>query len=431
MSELQIVIINTVAHILLFVFCFLKYKLVNLSTILSALYAMSSVASYLLYVFPLYSLTYTSQGVVTLPAITYQFIVNPLIILAFSKCSLNKCEILTKYNNDYIFKIQKFLNIVLTIYIIFSLPNSIRNFFSGGNLADMRNELYGTNTSGAPFFISLIGRTFGSTPIILLSIVCVKLFLFNKFEKIDKYSIFVYALLKLNIIFSMISRSIIAFSFMELISAFILFYNLINKNIRRKVIKYGLIVSIGVYGIFSVITTARFGGNSMTETLSTLRYTGESQLNFATLEWNDLKEPFYGWTQFSLFRRILGLPYDDGLSREGEAVFNTYIQKEYHYYNPTYIFHGFVGDWCFNWGFITTFILAVLFNFVLRKSYRNERKLSFILICVTIILSGYVGKGIFYLDYQSESGNLLIVYLILLWLILKKYGHSFKTKLYK
>ena len=428
MSELQVVILNTFAYIILFLFCFIKYKIANLSTILSVFYAISAICSYLLYVFPLYSQTYTSQGVVTLPAISYLFTVNAFLILAFCRCDLKRCHILLNYNENLVLNIQRFLNFILTIYLIFVFPSSIYKFFSGQDLGLMRDELYGVNNLGYHFFISLILRLFGSTTILLLAFVCIKYFLLNRLGRVDKYSIVLYGFWKFNTVLYMISRSVIAFSFTELMLVFILFYHLIDKKVRKRVIQYGLAIAIIFYVFFSAISTARFGGDKMTENLQTLRYTGESQLNFAALEWPDLEKPFWGWSQFPLFRRILGLSYNDGLSREGETVFNSYIQDKFHYYNPTYIFHGLVGAWCFNWGFIITFILAFIFNYSLRRAYRNRRSLSFMLICVTIIFTGYIGKGIFYADYQSEPGNLLILYVIFLWFYLKKYGYNVRTK---
>lgn len=46
------------------------------------------------------------------------------------------------------------------------------------------------------------------------------------------------------------------------------------------------------------------------------------------------------------------------------------------------------------------------------------------LIFLTVVFASYYGKGIFYSDYQSEPGNMLILFLIYAFWALKRNGHA-------
>ena len=107
-----------------------------------------------------------------------------------------------------------------------------------------------------------------------------------------------------------------------------------------------------------------------------------------------------------------------------ENIYDDYISSEYNWPHPVYVFYSVAGSWVINMGFVLPFILAVLINYIFRKSYRHERKVPVSLIITTIIVSTYYAKGIFFPDYQSESGNMMILSLIFAYLCLKKCGRT-------
>ena len=412
MSEDSIVFLNTSLYILLFIFCYVKYKFRSLCTLISFFYVFSSSFSLLFYFFPTYSLTYTAWGEVTLEAVLYQFILYCILILSFSYCKLDKIKTITQYNEEFVAQIQFIVCIALSIYLIYQLPLSIYKFFlSGSDLAEMRDETYGDNSTG---FLGIIVRVFGSMPYVLLIISCAKFFLFNTISKLDKYSIGLYIVFKLNIILDAISRASIIFSLMELIVLFIFFYSFISKSLKKKILKFSIVIVPVIISMFAVITLSRFGDDAMNveDNLTAYRYAGEAQLNFTNLLYPDLKEPFMGFSQFPLFRRLLGLRYDDGLGRLDEDVYNVYIQEYYGYTNPTYIFHGLLGAYVFNWGFYITPLLCLLLFYILRILYKDREELPFMCVVITAILASYMCKGITYADYCSESGNIMILFLI-------------------
>lgn len=426
MTEFQCVILNTVLYVLLFVFCLVRYKLLNLSTIISAFYAVSSLASLLLYLNPFYIGSISGRyGEVELGGVIYLFVAYLLIILSFSKFSLKGVDHLNNYNDKLLRNIELFLAIVFTISLAFSLPEAIQHFFSGQSLGDLREDSYSLENRKSSFFlIDLLGRGFGSCSLVMFVIACVRMMLLNKKSKLDTYAIIVYLLIKFETILAVISRATIIYTLIEIIIVFAVLFYYISKRLRRRIIIWGFLVLPFVISIFSSISQSRFDSTSTSilEDYNTLRYLGEGQLNFEAVEYPNLKQPWWGFTQFSLFRRILGLDYDDGQVRDGSDVTSFYISKKYGYSYPVYVFYTAVGNWYQSFGKYLTMIFAILFFIAMNRL--KMKRVSFMRLLVIIILGSYFAKGIFFADYQNEAGNLLLVYLLVLNWILRRHGKS-------
>ncbi len=427
MTEIQTLYINILLYISLFIYCIVKYKWNNVCSFLSALYLGNSIFGLLLFISPLYFFSESAQGTITIESVLYLFALNTLLILAFKDVSIDNYKIISGYNEKFLTNIQYFLSFILSVVLLIRLPESFDYYHSSEDLADLRNETYGFQDSHrGNFFILILQRLFGSTPILLLTISTVNIILLNKKRFIDKYCIFLYLAYNLNLMLSNISRSVIIFVYFEILTIIILIQSYIENRLRKKIIFYVIALGGIVYPIFSSITQARFSDDESDYIgYSTLRYAGESQLNFCGLLYQDLKEPFYGWNQFPLYRRIVGLDYDNGKAREDEGVTSMFIANKFHYPNPTYIFHGVAGTWFFNWGRVLTPVFFLLFYYLMtRKRKRVSPCISFINILVIIIAGSYVAKGVFYGDYSFESGNLLFFYIFLIWIYLRKYGSS-------
>ncbi len=424
MTESNIVILNLSLYVALATYCFCKYSWKNLTTCLSVFYAVSSFFSYLLYNFPLYKYTFAARGSFSVDSCLYLFLINFLLITSLKNASIDNCVYMTKYNGKCLLSILKFLCIVFTIILFFSLPESLPKFFSSSDLGDMRMQMYGNHSGNKFFFVSLLNRLFGSTAILILCIACIRVFLLNQVTIWDKYAFFVYAAKKIDVICDAVSRATMVFSLMELFIVFILFFVRIPRKIRKKIIICSAVILPLFVAIFVSISVSRFGGSSMQSNFATLRYAGESNLNFMGLLYPNLKEPFHGYSQIPLFRRMVGLEYNDGKSRDSSSVYDSYISRNYSYSYPVYIFYGLAGNYYSNWGKFLTLFIAIGINIGLQRlSRRKDRKSAFsIMLC--IIAAAYIGKGIFYEDYRFESGNLFYVYLFCLYIYLNKYGRT-------
>lgn len=428
MNELYVVLLNTLLYLIFFIYSLRKFKLGNLTTIISLIYFVGSFFSLLLYITPLYYITVSAQGECTYESCIYLFIVNFLLIISLGHIDLSQCNVLCNYNSRLIKKIQIFLCVIFFVYLVFQIPASIQKFFSGRELSDMREELYGTNETEGFFLIGILGRLFGATPLVLLCIACINIFLIKITDMWDKFSLFIYFLCRVNTIFSVISRATIVFSFLELIVLFVIFNKLISREIKKRILKFGIVIIPLFLLIFVTISTSRFGGDDEKEALASLRYAGEANLNFMALAYPDLQEPFWGYGTFPLYRRLLGLPYNDGTSRDGSTVYDTYIARVYKYPNPVYVFHGIAGDIYLNFGFYGCLILSIIFFLMMRRYTRNTTTITPMRIIVYTYLGSLIIKGVCYLPFGSESDNLLLIYLLILSRIMKKEGHHYSIK---
>lgn len=428
------VILNAMLHFGLLLWCLRRYSIKNISTIISIFFVLSSLASLGLYYSPFYDATFTSNGIATLPAAILQFLITCFWVLSYAKCDFTNIKYVSFYNAKIVNFLEKLLTIVFLITVIISLPNTAMNFFSGRDLGEMREDSYSANlvnfTGISAILYYNIMDFLGGTVFLLLVIPVVKYFLFRDNNRWDNFALFVYGLTKLNVIFSVISRATIVFSLIEVIFCCILFIKYIPLKIKKKILLFSCIVLPLFIIMMSAISSARFdSGDKMRKNFNTFRYVGESQLNFMTLLYPDLKEPFWGYTAFPLYRKCLFLDYETGKNRDGAGVFNTSVQKKFNYNNPTYIFYGFPGVLVFNFGRFGGLITAILIYILIRNANRNKYDKSLMSIICTLYFSSQAAKSIFFTDMFGMSGNWLFIILIFLYIILKKTGY--KKMIYK
>lgn len=419
--EKEVVIINMILYIALALYCIIRYRFKNLATLASLLYAIGGISSYLLFIFPLYSGTFSGKSTCHIDACLYMFSINGLFILSLSKMSMDHITHITHYNSELLLRVQKLVCMVFTAILVVEFPTSIWNYFTYGDLGilrDMSRELAISNVLA----ISILQRLFGATSILLLSITVIRLLIYRHLTSWDKYAMLMYLLYKLNIIFSLASRATMIWAIIEVLVVLVLFWSFMSKTIKRGILLYFSIILIAFYSITVTISIARFGNVGNTQQFATLQYAGQANLNAMALAYKDLKQPFMGYIQFPLFRRILGLDYDKG--KDQDFVYNTYVRDKLGYPNPVYIFHGLAGDLYLNFGWLTPVILAITIYIFMRKRRRSNYSISSFGIIMAIFMASVICKGVFFLDYRSESGNLLLVYLCLFYFILNKYGRT-------
>lgn len=435
MSELQIVTLNAGFHGLLFLYCFLKYRFKSLSTLLSLFYFLSSLAGLAFFMTPLYALSLTANGTVSTEAAFALWIIDSCCIMAFSSLDLSKLSELRYYNSGLFYRIEKIAVFLLSIYLIMDLPYSIKGFLQSGDLGMMRTALYSSGSSAIHYY-GFLGFVFYkiqqfvySAPFFLLCIIAIRFFLEKKFAAVDKIGIVVYALAKLNLILSNVSRATIIFSTFEAIILLYIFRDYLSQKVKRVIVLYGSIIGIGLFFVFTTISVARFGEiDSLEEDVTSLRYAGEANLNFMSLLYPDIKDPMLGFEDFALLRSIVGLDYTTTKSRDNEEVYNRDIQKKFHYNNPTYIFHGTAGVFVFNFGRIGGVLLAVLFYIWIRMLIRKSGSISAIVLLIILIITANLLKGICYMEITSYEGNYLILYIVLTYLFLKKNSYNIPIK---
>lgn len=425
MNEESVVIANTLFHVLLFLYCFKRYKKKNLSTLLSFFYALSSIASLAYFENPLYSLFPAGEGVVTIQAALVLWFIDGCCILAFSRIDFDKIKQVLHYDRNVLYTVEKLIIVILAVYLILALPLSIRDFVNSGDLSEMRNSQYDA-TQIAAKYSGILGFIFYkfqlyvyTTPLLLLSIISVRYAFQKRITTWDKFGIVLYVLAKMNIVLGNVSRATIMFATFDLIVLFVLYKDFFAEKVKKKIILVSISLAIGVSFIFAAISISRFGDDkSLVENVNTIRYAGEANLNFMSLLYPDLKTPLLGYEDFALFRSIMGLDYTSTGSREGTTVYNSDIKKKYKYYNPTYIFHGAAGLFLFNFGAVGGMFIAFLFYLYMQRIGKRQAKIPVVSIFVVIICAANILKGICYMEITGLGGNYLILYLILLSLFL-------------
>ena len=429
MKEEYVVLLNATLHLLLFLWCLKRYSIKNVSTVISAFFVLSSAASLGLFYSPLYNATFTAGGTATLPAALLQFSITCFWVLAFANCDFTRIKKVSFYNAQIINTFEKILTVAFLITVIISLPKTAGMFFSGHDLGEMREDSYGANlvsfTGLSAILYYNIMDYLGSSVVLLLCIPVIKYFLFQENDKWDKLALWVYGLSKLNIMFSVISRATMVFSLIEVIFCCILFLKFIPLKTKKRLVVLSCVILPLFVIAMSAISSARFSdGDKIRDNFHTFRYVGESQLNFMTLLYPDLKEPFWGYTAFPLYRKMIFLDYETGKNRDGSDVFNTAVQKKFHYNNPTYIFHGFPGTLVFNFGRIGGLIAAFVIFLLVRKANSNKYQKSFMAIVCTIYFSSQAAKSIFFTDMFGMSGNWFFIVLLFLYIILNNKGYT-------
>ncbi len=410
--------LNLLLYIITFIYCLVKYKLFNFSTILSLLYLISSISAFFLYNFPLYSLIPASLGEPSYEAVLYLYFVNACIIFAFRNCVMDNIEYILNYNAVLMKNLQKIIVIFMTIVCIYNLPNSINTFFSDRSLADIRDSLYGTQGDRAFFLIRWISIIFSADCYLALFIAITNRLIFHKTDKYDKVSVIIYFINIFEIVLSAISRSVIIFTLLELIITIVFFRRFISRKIKKYILLAFVVVFPLLYVCFFAITNSRVGKNQDDQVLSYLRYSGEAQLNFSNLMYGNVLHTANGYYQFRFFRQIFGFEYPEYNDRIGDSAESKHMSKLYHY--PFFIFYSTAGDYYINWGPTITLLLAVFLVLYLPKCYKKNTRLSYMQLFYALFLCVYFAKGTLYTELSGPSENLLIILLIFLYVANKK-----------
>lgn len=428
MTGSVVVLLNMLSYVALSAMCFYRYRWHNLGTLISLLYAVSSVAAWFLYDSPLYRVVYKNTSEPTIDGWLCLFIINAAFILTFTRFRLSKYICVHHYNPYGLRVIQKTVILLLSVYLLFHLPAAALDYFASADLSRMRDATYGVHVEQRFFMLSLIPRVVGAMPLVLVAITGIRLFLFRQMDNWDRWSVVVYFLTSFYFVFSVVSRGAMVFVALEVMVVLAVFHHFLSAAMKRKIVVGSAILLFFLLSMFSAISVARFGSYDKAPKavrFAVLRYAGEAQLDFMTWLYPDLKEPFWGYKQLSLFRRVAGMEYDDGLGRKGTGVYDPYIKKTYDYRHPTYMFYGLAGSLVMNWGRLATMVMAVGVCVLSRRFYGRDRAgVPAFSIILAVVLGSYYAKGIFYADYQSESGNCLILFMLFLYSYLRRTGRT-------
>jgi len=363
---------------------------------------------------------------------------NFLFIFPFRNFNIDNVSIISKIN---FVKIRRVLNALVVVNLLFFLLDFIEIFngLFSVDIKALRDSTYGEYIApwwSNPFFGVLRRLTTACEPIFLFFSIFG--FVFAKNKTVYKYYFLIYLLSIVRIVGLVGSRAIIVFTILDLLILFILFQALLNKPIKKRIVKASFVVFILIAVFFSSITIARFSDSALTSKASeaiqssTLLYMGESGINFMGSMYDKENNLLLGYDAFPLFRRVLGLEYF-GVDRMKDTE---YIEKATN--TRAFIFYQLSGNIYSNFGKLGTILILILFNIFFKTITFSKRNISFISFLAIFFCASIVAKGIFYNTLITEAGNLSIVLVIMLYLFFQNeknrinlninYKSNFKSK---
>ena len=394
----------------LFMYLFTKKHGIRIVFILCVgFYLVSAIASFFLY--NKYSYRYNLSNI----SYVYFYILLILAFLPIANYNEKRYRFIKPLPIKFINTFNLFLIVIYIPSFISSVPSLISQYSILSNDINYAAELYmetasqGSSQTGSSFAnIASVFRGMFSEILVFWSFFYLSLK--NRKNNVV-ILLFLSSLTTFISSFLMGSRTLMSWWLIQNILSFLIFKPFYNIKLRNLIKKCLSLVILFVVLIFLILSFGRFmtnGGDSNDVMDSLLSYLGQSSLHFNTYVLdNDVYQ--MGDGTLPLFRKILGLEASDNL-----------FARQFYWASkmkiPQGAFFTFLGDMCFDWGIITTFIMLIVyslfFNSLINGNNRTSQ-ISLIRLFHLFIASSLCCNGLFYLSYKTIGGNLKIITSIL------------------
>lgn len=415
MTEEQCHIINITLYVIATFVFKRKFGWKNLATLSMLLYTISSILAFMFFLTPFYYITDAARtGYFTLEPALWLFAFNYLLCLTLRNTNIPQTDTVYNYDMKVIDGLQFFLVFVFSVIVILGLPGAISNFLSD-NLSDLRLDSGETIRSG-PFFIRLLSRFLGGFSVFLLVIPVFNYFVLKRKRKIDFITLLLYFGNQLVIIGNAVSRATIIIMFIEVSSVLFCLRVFIPKQVIKKIIRLAIPSVVLIMTFFVAVSVSRFSESyvksaSEKESVqsSYFNYGGQGFLNFDIMMYDKTNGCAWFYSTFTLYRRLLGLPYSgENIKTGGKSTF----AKKIHPY-PSNIFYQVAGRWYKDMGKYLPIPLLIIINIIIGR--KKKRRFTFLSLVIVIMWNLYVMIGIFWALYGSEAYNMLYIYLLILY----------------
>lgn len=409
MSDMEILVIPITFSLITF-FLYRKKGVSTICKFIIAFWAAMSLFSYLFYIHPSFEYSVHSEGKVSYVASIYLIICACLWFfpLAFLK-QAKKTYII----DENVFKLFALFTLVITIGTsIILIPEAIR----GINLIDFAANKENAISGNLSSINTTIKRLF-FIPYTYLNFLFPLLAMYSLSIGKKGYFLLFLCMSIIPIIlltFATSSRNYITYVIFELLVAFFLLKDSLSSQTRKKVYVSLLFFFI----LFSVLmisfSARRFSANQSdvyTGDFMILKYTGEGISNFNILLYNNAGKNCDGDLNFPLVRKWLGMRYsEDSMERRA------YWSGRLNYSN--YLFYTFIGslvsDFGLEYGVILSLIVCFIFSWIIirRRGYWSTVYLGY-------LLASFYMKGVFYNPYQSLADNYVLLFLVIVYFVLR------------
>ena len=182
--------------------------------------------------------------------------------------------------------------------------------------------------------------------------------------------------------------------------AFFVFRNALPKELRSRILKIAICLSIPFFVSFVLISVMRFGDRTDLLVYEMVRYFGESSLNFSSLLFENQVHNIWGAASFP---QVLGISLDKMRSLiQYSAGVNGFF------------FYSFVGNFVIDFGKVLTMIAAMLVFFVslsVRFFKVKYEKINLGAVILYHMWAVMCFQGIFFFTYALNKNALIMTFL--------------------
>lgn len=297
------------------------------------------------------------------------------------------------------------------------------------DLASYLSDLHDERQTGEPSLIfqySQIGMFFFKFIPILYEVSFLLLFYSLSKEKVNLISVFafLFVILDYNLYAFLVSgRSSLVYTILQMSLCYLLFRNSFSSVYKVIINKIVVTILLVATCLFLYITISRLTVNvnldfSFVDFITW--YAGEGTLNFNEYILNSNCSTEGDYTS-PYFKTVLGLDtFEENYERREFWAGKTGI--------PQNIFYTFIGNFISDYGLIITLLLFLIFaywsNKIINSYSGNTVPLHKLLLLIFLI--NVVSRGFCFFPYAGMSGNKMILYLVLWYLLFKISLYKFK-----
>lgn len=402
-----LLIINSLAYLLIFLYYQKKVASLQLGSVVLLLYVLSSVGSiYLYYVSPVWGI-YDFQKLSFLPFL-YLY-----VILIISFCPIMIFN--NKKTENMNFPNPLIMNIISISIIFVHICFFFQTIYSSFSLADLFNaDILSENYEdhGESMKTKNVINIFG----VLKNIFADLLWIMLMYNWIFRKRLFTIGILISIIIASFTSlawgaRGPLVSIFLQIPFAFIVFRPLMSSS-QRKIFLSVVGSFVGVLFVgFWAMTYGRFSDNVNHTITDILVYYFSSEFLFFNNYAMDPGGCRYGDRVFPLIRMLLGLDTAEGF-KERRLMFPKLKIDDSQ-------FSSFVGEFCIDFGPIVAFAIISFFSFIIYRKFK-KKKYDFGDIVLGMLWYHILIFGFSLFVYAEKSGNMRILYLLFFSYLFKR-----------
>ncbi|MDR2955365.1 MAG: oligosaccharide repeat unit polymerase [Prevotella sp.] len=412
LSSNEILLGNAIVYTLTLLIYYIKSKSFNVGVLLLSLYTAAAWASLGFFNHPWFYFS-VSYSHMTIEPFIYLYIALMLFMYSFLKVKSNTISTIVQPSVSKLLPLIKVLTIILIIHtslILTTLPSLMRQ-----DLSEIRDSVvYEGEQAWFMGYSSLNLIHLFSTGLRPFYIIFAFYTYFVSSNKNRWYWIF-FLMTIIWLIASTIfnaARGNLLLSLIFIFSLFILFHKHISEKKKKMLRNIAIISAIPFVMFFIAVSQSRFGADAITYV--NYKYAGENFINFNGLMYHNLKGTTDGNAYFPLLTKIFN-PADQKYVTAGTTEKWTYIESETNVSGQ--YFYTFVGGLCFEFGKVGTFFIAILFSvlsYYILCVLRKPKEISMSQILFYAIGIYLFINGVFVFALQGSSGNLTIIFLILL-----------------